>query len=716
MTAAAATAPTVQPSERVGRVIHGGGVGGFSAISDAAACLVPLLNAIGWRGTPRHLAEALPHFADTLDADDLVRVLGNLDYPCRTIETPLAEIDRRLLPCIFVPDGGPAMVVYEGDGETFTALDGSTGAIAAIDGRGMSGTAYVVSQAAEPAASLQSREASWFLSVAKRFRKQVVQLFAVTLVTNLLALAMPLFIMAVYDRVIGASSLRTLAFLLIGVVLAIGCDLVFRLIRARLLAYIGARIDMILGCAAFRQVLDLPLVMTERATVGSQVSRLKQFESVREFFTGPLAGVFLDLPFLGLFLLVIALIGGPLALIPLFLVGIFLGFGAVVVPATQGAVKEVGETRLRRQGFVIEMFSHLRAIKAAAAEGSWSERYRDISAGCAKANFRAAQISVLVQTVAQILMLTAGIATLTFGAYRVLDGDMSVGALVACMILVWRVLVPLQVAFLGLTRFEQIKQGLQQLDQLMRLEPERQHGEAGDHHRSLTGQVIFHRVSLRYAPTSEPALLGFDLRVEPGEVIAITGSNGAGKSTILKLVAGLYRSQAGAVLIDGMDLRQLDPGELRWATASVPQSCELFHGTIAQNLRLANPTASDEGLISAANDAGILDEILALPDGFETRLTDRLQRQLSNGFKQGLMLARAYAKNAPIYLFDEPAAHLDGDGDRALMRKLEELRGRATVFIVTHRPSHLRLADRVVVMDAGRILLNGPPGEVLPQL
>jgi ATP-binding cassette subfamily C protein LapB len=313
-------------------------------------------------------------------------------------------------------------------------------------------------------------------------------------------------------------------------------------------------------------------------------------------------------------------------------------------------------------------------------------------------------------------MLSAGIATLAFGAVRVLDGDMSIGALVASMILVWRVLVPLQVAFLGLTRFEQIKHGLKQLDQLMRLEPERQHGEAGDPNRSLTGQVVFHHVSLRYAPTSEPALLGFDLRVEPGEVIAITGSNGAGKSTVLKLVAGLYRSQAGAVLIDGMDLRQLDPGELRWATASVPQTCELFHGTIAQNLRLANPTASDEDLISAARDAVILDEILALPDGFETRLTDRLQRQLSNGFKQGLMLARAYAKNAPIYLLDEPAAHLDGEGDRALMHKLEALRGRATVFIVTHRPSHLRLADRVVVMDAGRILLNGPPGEVLLQL
>lgn len=716
MTVSAAAASNPASAERVGRVIHGGGVGGFKAISDAAACLVPLLNAIGWRGTPRHLAEALPHFADTLDVDDLVRVLGNLDYPCRVVRTSLSRLDGRLFPCIFVPDGGPALVVHEGDGESFTVFDGSTGAIAEIDGRGMSGTAYVVSQAGEQVAPHQSKDASWVVSVAKRFHKQVLQLLALTFVTNLLALVMPLFIMVVYDRVIGANSLRTLAFLLIGVALALGCDLALRLIRARLLAYIGARIEMILGCAAFQQVINLPLIMTERTTVGSQLSRLKHFESVREFFTGQLAGVFLDLPFLAIFLLVIALVAGPLVLVPLLLMGVFVGFGAFVVPATQSAVTRAGETRMRRQGFVVEMFSHLRTIKTSAAEASWSERYRNISASCAKANFQAAQVSVLVQTVAQLLMLTAGIATLAFGALRVLDGDMTVGALVACMILVWRVLVPLQVAFLGLTRFEQIKQGLRQFDQLMRLEPERKSGEAGDPHRSLIGQIVFHRVSVRYSPTSEPALLGVDLRVEPGEVVAFTGPNGAGKSTILKLIAGLYRSQAGAVLIDGMDLRQLDPGELRWATASVPQHCDLFHGTIAQNLRLANPTASDKELISAAHDAAILDEILALPDGFETRLTDRLQRQLSNGFKQGLMLARAYVKDAPIYLLDEPGNHLDVAGDRALMRKLEALRGHATVFVVTHRPSHLRLADRVVVMDAGRIVLNGPPGEVLPQL
>ena len=317
---------------------------------------------------------------------------------------------------------------------------------------------------------------------------------------------------------------------------------------------------------------------------------------------------------------------------------------------------------------------------------------------------------------AQILMLGAGIATVGWGTLRVLDGAMTVGALVACMILVWRVLIPLQVVFLSLTRFEQIMLGLKQIDRLMRLEPERRPGEAGDQHRTLKGEIAYHRVSLRYSPNADPALIGVDLRAQPGEIVAITGPNGSGKSTLLKLVAGLYQAQAGAVLIDGMDIRQLERGELRWAIASVPQNCDFFHGTIAQNLRLANPTASDEDLVRAARDAGVLDEIMRLSGGFETRLNDRLQRQLPNGFKQGLMLARAYVKDRSIYLLDEPGNHLDSEGDRALMRKLGELRGRATVFMVTHRPSHLRLADQVIFMDSGRILLYGPPEEVIPQL
>ena len=250
----------------------------------------------------------------------------------------------------------------------------------------------------------------------------------------------------------------------------------------------------------------------------------------------------------------------------------------------------------------------------------------------------------------------------------------------------------------------------------MTLRLERDPGENRIKHRTFNGEVTFSRVSLRYTPNGEPALLGIGLQIERGQIVAVTGSNGSGKSSLLKLVAGLYQAQAGAVLIDGIDIRQLDIGELRGAIAYVPQTCNLFHGTIAQNLRLADPTASDADLTRAAVEAGLMGELLALPDGFDTRITDQMQRQLPKGFKQRLMLARAYVKNAPIYLLDEPANNLDWEGDQALMRKLQQLRGRATVFIVTHRPSHMRIADRVVCVDGGQIMISGSPDEVLPKI
>lgn len=721
MSTAAALTPAEAPAQsqdaKLGRVVHGGELGGFRAFSDVAACLIPLLNAIGWTGNPRAVAEALPHFADTLDIEGLRGVLANLNYTSQAVSVRLTDLDWRLLPCLFLPEDGAAMVVLKRDDKGFAVFDGGSGKTATVVGDGLSGTAYLISRSEEAAKGRERPQAgNWSDNVAQRFRALIWQMFGITFVISLMALAVPLFIMSVYDRVIPGRSTETLLYLVVGVLFALSIDAALRLIRTRILAYIGGRIDVILGVHAFRQVLHLPVTMTERAPIGAQISRLRQFEAVREFFTGPLAGVFLELPFVILFIAVIAAIAGPLAWIPVILMAIFALCGVVMVPIMQRAVAESGNARAQKQSFLVELLSNLRTVKNCGAEAIWSERHRELAARSAIANFRSAQMSGVTQTLAQLLMLGAGIATLTYGAMRVLDEQLTIGALVASMALIWRVLSPLQMGFLSLMRLEQIRLGLRQMNLLMKLKLEREPGHVVDRHRIFKGEIVFHRVSLRYTPQGEPALMGAEFKVEPGQILAVTGSNGSGKSTVLKLVAGLYRAQAGAVLIDGIDIRQLECAELRHAVAYVPQTCDLFHGSIAQNLRLANPTASDSDLAQAALDAGLMDDVVALPEGFETRLTDRLQRQLPSGFKQRLMLARAYIKDAPIYLLDEPAKNLDNEGDHELMRKLQGLRGRATVLIVTQRPSHMRLADRVIYLDGGRVLLDGPPSEVLPQL
>jgi len=699
-------------------VLYNGELGGLQAVSDVAACLVPLLKALGWRGDPRHIAEALPHFADSFDVEDLQTVLANLGYSCRSAQIRLAEINPELLPCLFIPKAGSATIILGRDTETIEAFDGSTDETTRYPPGQLTGTGYFF-KSVDPGrggAKAAPNTVDWFQTMARRFRGLAWQLFGVSLLCNLLAIGVPLFTMAIYDWVIPSRSSETLYFLGFGVLFLIVVESLSRLMRGRYLAYIGGRIDAIIGTAAFQRIINLPVIMTERSSNGAQMARLRQFESIREFFTGPLAGVFFDLPFVVVFIVAIAWIAGPVAWIPLALAAIFLLSATIIIPASKRAVAECGEARSARQSLVVEAFSNLRSIKSCNGEQVWKERFRDLSARAADASFRSSQISSIAQTMGQSLMLSAGVATLAYGTVRVMSAEMTVGALVASMALVWRALGPLQTGFLCLLRFEHVILGLRQLNMLMKLAPEREPDRFLDPCRTLRGEVIFHQVSMRYSPQGEPALMGVGFRVSPGQIVAITGPSGSGKSTILKLIAGLYKPQAGAVLIDGIDIRQLDCAELRNAIAFVPQSCHLFHGTLAQNLRLANPIASDDAVAEAARDAALLDDILALPEGFNTRLTDQLQRQLPSSFRQRLMLARAYIKRAPLFLLDEPGRTLDSDSDTALMRKLAKLRESATVFMVTQRPSHLRLADQVFVLDRGQVIDGGPPDVILPKL
>jgi ATP-binding cassette subfamily C protein/ATP-binding cassette subfamily C protein LapB len=301
---------------------------------------------------------------------------------------------------------------------------------------------------------------------------------------------------------------------------------------------------------------------------------------------------------------------------------------------------------------------------------------------------------------------------MALGALQVIDGDMSMGGLIAVMALGWRALSPIQSGFLALGRVEQIRSAIRQIDNLMRVPIERVPGTVPPR-RTILGGITFSFVSHRYNAESDPVLFGVNFDIKPGEVVALTGHNGSGKSTAAKLAAGLYRSQTGAVLIDGVDIRQIDPIDLRQSIAFVPQVSHFFYGTISQNMRLAVPAATDEEIEAATLEARVHDEILALPEGYATRLSEQTLSALPSGFKQKLALARAYVREAPILILDEPGQALDEAGDQALMETIERLRGTTTVIIVTHRPSHMRIADRLIVMNAGKVQFDGKPEEFL---
>jgi ATP-binding cassette subfamily C protein/ATP-binding cassette subfamily C protein LapB len=324
--------------------------------------------------------------------------------------------------------------------------------------------------------------------------------------------------------------------------------------------------------------------------------------------------------------------------------------------------------------------------------------------------------SAVVTALGQLLMSLSALGVMGFGAAAVIADEISIGALIATMALTWRILTPLQSGFLAVPRIRQVLKSMHQIDQLMKISVERDGAQSGLLNHTMIGDVVLDRVSMRYGQEENPALLGVSMQAKAGQIVAIVGDSGSGKSSLLKLIAGMYRPQTGALYLDDQDLRQLNVKELRRSVAYVPQDVRLFHGTIAQNLRLNNSAATLEELKMAAQQAGIANDIARLADGYSTKIGDNTTDRFAPAFLRGLTLARALLRPAKVLLLDEPGAGMDEESDLLFQEQLKQLRGNRTVIMATHRPSHARLADKVLYLEHGTVKFFGEPAKAIAQM
>jgi ATP-binding cassette subfamily C protein/ATP-binding cassette subfamily C protein LapB len=708
-------------SERFSEALRENKLDDFSSESPYAAAIFPLLKALGWKNISRELIEALPHCAENIDLVDLRNILVNLGYDSSSKKSRIRDIQRELYPCLYITEAGRVLVLLERQGDEIDYFDCNEehGVKSAnISDLAYKGIAYFFTDVSSAAGGSQQdkNQAGWFANMVSRFRKLLMHLFAMTFVINMAALLVPLFIMLIYDKVIGAKSLESLPLLLSGVGILILADLVLRYFRAKIMGAVAGRMDYLIGVETFKQLLYLPPMFSERSTVTAQLSRLKQFESVRNFFTGPNASIMMELPFVFIFLIAIAFLAGAIALIPLVMAVAYVVFAFLWLPNLNKKVLRSGKARTNRQGMLIQTFDGRREIKAIGGETIWKGRFRELSAEAINSNHKSFITNAFMTNLSQSIMTLTGVSVLGFGAIGVMEGTMTIGALIATMALVWRALSPIQGAFLSISKLQQTWLAIKQIDQLMRLKIEQKDAHSGLMTKEVFGTVKMDRVSFRYGPDQDPVLLGVSLEAKKGEIVAIVGYTGSGKSTLLKLIAGMYRPQAGSLLMDGQDIRQLNVMELRRSIAYVPQEVQMFHGTIAQNMRLNNGLASDKELEEAAEKAGVLEDIQKLPDGFNTRVGDGSVNKYPPGFLRAISIARALASPAKIVLLDEPGTSLDDESDRRLMKQIEQLKGNRTVIIVSHRPSHIRLADKAVLLDKGTVQFAGDPAEAISMM
>lgn len=685
---------------------------GFSSASDLGLCLSELLRALRWRGDPRDVAEALPYYEDTLDISGLLNCMAQLGYRSAESRLSLADLDKRMLPCLFVPSRGSALVVLLRRASGFLVYDPGIATMRDESNLSLQGDAHFFSKE-----QLENGvEAGWVRRVIGRMRPVVAQALVSALIYGLVLLPVPLFVMGVYTAVMPSGSLLNLAYFAAGALVAIAVGGIFIIHRARILAYVAGRLDYVFGTAVFKQILSLPPSMSESAAIGSQVARLGSFEAFRDMFVGPFASTLLELP--SVLALVIAL--GIINPVGLLIVGLalllFVLLYVILQPQVDRAVAEFARRATRRHEFLVETIGKLRAIREFGGEAIWAERFREISATATMAGYRVARIGAALNAGGYLVTMICTLAILVVSVVFAASGTYGIGVVIASMMLGWRILGPVQTGFMNLTRLDRVRNAAQQMDRLMMLRGERVIGPSPYATRRFRGRVEFERVSFRYSLETDPALIGATFNIRPGMLVAVTGPNGGGKSTLLKLLAGLYQPQAGSLRIDNIDLRQMDPVDLRRAIGYVPQESSLFRGTIAQNLRLVRPAATDDELNHALALAGALNDIALLPKGIGTRVGDSATERLPASLRQKISLARAYLTQAPILLFDEPANTLDREGDRWFLEAMRKLKGRSTIFLVTHRPSHIRAADLAVVLQGGYVRDVAPPAEALGRL
>lgn len=670
-------------------------------------CLHRLVDILAWSGDQRHLMEALPHLESLDDIYALQAVLLRIGQQTKRKNVRFLKYAKNIFPCILDFKTGPVLITEALDDGTFKGFDAEGDRAYKWSELKKAKDLYLI-QAEENLLGVENvASGSWFKGALKKMRRPIMATLFLTFIANILTIATPIYTMNVYNKVIGSQALDTLGYFFMGILLAVCAEVLIRRERGKIIAFIGARIDAEITNHVFKQILTLPLQMTESASVNKQIVQFRQFESIRDLLTGNLASTLLDLPFLFIFFGVIAYLSGWLALIPFVLLFIFGVISMLALPVVRQRGRKSGHDRSQFNRMSMELANKMQAIRELGAEELWLARHSRVSTVSAHSMFLARFFETSLQAGAQILVMMAGLATISLGAYYVIDGTMDTGALIAIMMIVWRILTPIQIAFLSLNRISQLKQTVKQLDRLMTIKRERRFKGRPNSLRKFEGNVKFENVSFRYGPRSEPALKGVNFEIKHGEVIAITGATGCGKSTILKMMLGLYKPQAGRIFLDNINIQQLDVGEVRSSMGYMPQDISLFYGSLAQNMLLGNPVAKQDDILKALSEAGIDKDDPILANGLDQPL-----RHETNGMSESCMasvaLARSYLIDGPFLLMDNPGVYLDHMADKHFIRQLDKFRGNKTVILVTNRPSHIKACDRILQFHAGALVNDVP--------
>lgn len=673
--------------------------------------------------TRASLCAGLPLPGQRLSVALVPRAAARVGLQARWLRRDLSAIDPLALPVLLSLEGGRCAVLrsWGEDGRALilpSEADGGEQWVTAEELQARYGGQALFARPRHELENLREplvpRLDAWFRDTLKLSRGLYRDALLASLLINLLGLLVPLFVMQTYDRVVPNQATSTLWVLVLGLAIGTGFELVLRLVRAHLLDQAGKKTDMVLSATLFERITGMAM-KARPSSIGGFAQSIHDFQGLRDFLTAVTLTSLIDLPFAALMLAVVGLLGGWLVLVSLLAFPLTMLFAWIIQVRLRDTVEKSLALGGERQALLVETLGGLETLKACGAESERQHRWESTHGALARLDAHARQLSASASNGTLFIQQLCGMTTIVAGVYAIIAGNLSVGALVACYMLGGRVLAPLgQIAGL-ITRVQQARLTMKSTDALMALPQERDSQRRPLDAPRLLGAIEVAQASFAHAGHANPALRQVTFTVRPGERIGIIGRSGSGKSTLARLLMGFHQPDEGQVLLDGLDLRQLDVGELRQQVGYVSHDLPLLAGSLRDNLTLGARYVTDHRMLEVAELTGVADLARQHPQGYDRPVGERGQL-LSAGQRQAVLLARALLLDPPILLLDEPTSHMDNDGEDMLRQRLQSHLPGKTLLLVTHRMSMLALVDRLLVLDNGKLIADGPKASVIEAL
>lgn len=678
----------------------------FSPKTPDAKILVPLLDALNWQGDRNKLGEVLESNADFMKTDELLEILLSLNFRNYKVKKFRGkDLDERTLPILLV-NKNQHLILMSLDDRVVLVYDANLGVYKQMELHSLKGEAYVFKYAEELSDSLLQAQDKWFSKLIYRFKKTFFHIGILTLLITLLDLMLPLLVILIYDRVLTANSVKPIFYVTVGLLIYTVSTYTLNSMRSQSLNYVSTRLGSIISLQTFTRLMYLSPSYTETASINSQISRIKDFEGIKNFVVnGHLISVF-DLMFSFVYLIAIFMMGGFIGVIPILTLFVLIVVGTTMRPLHQLKMSRVSENGSMKQQNLMELLKNTEEVKTSGSTEFWMERFKKQNSAQIMSNYELGDYISLTNNFSYFITNASVLLVIYIGVLQVFSGQLTTGALIGILMLYWKIIGSIRTAFGLSVQINALLKSIAQINRFMKLEQDSDLRTSMTPAKDIKGYVRFVDVSIRYRSESAAALLNVNFINKPGEILGITGHDGSGKSTILKLILGMYKPQAGRIIIDNVNIKQIEPLSLRKSIAYTPEKDQLVIGAIRDNFLCYNPNLSDAEISELIDQVGLQKYFNQFGLTLESMLDAHSIEALPMDVKKLLNLARMLGRKANLYLIDEPENYLNQE---SLFRVIELMRRLAkhqdaSVIISTKNAEVMKICDHMIALNQGRIV------------